>query len=607
MSELTARRAAKAKHSPVSARRSLRKAPDPLAGLLALSWGDRLHNLLHLSGELLLARWAYKLKRPLFKLSQGHLARPRARAQALVTRRVPSDPWPGDARAGADLLDRTFAFAGQSIQDPTPLWMPPGAGAAWLQSLHGFGWLRDLRAFGGDSARRRAREMVQSWCQSFETWQEPAWTPLATGNRIANLLGCYDFYALSADTAFRGLVTVHLQRQTRYLAQALPAGLAGADLLAAVKGLVLGAFCLPGTEACRARALALLERELDRQVLADGGHVERSPERLLAVLRDLIDLRALLSSHDLVEELGATAAPAGFESCRGKIQLSVQTMAPALRLFRHGDGTLALFNGTRPHPPAQLDLVLQRAGGRLHPLQDGSEIGFQRLARGPSLVIADCGAPPRPGLDGFSHAGTLSFEMSVGSERLIVNCGALDGGNSWRQAQRATAAHSTLVLNDTNSATVVPGAGLGRRPEVVTCKRIEDDKGVAVFASHDGYRSNFQARHRRRLGLSMDGKCLQGEDLIDTLSPQGDRLRPFALHFHLHPDVGVTPVQGGGAILRLPKGGGWQFEAEGAEVELQDSIYFGGGELRRTRQLLAKGKTSGGEAKIAWSIRQIPT
>jgi uncharacterized heparinase superfamily protein len=449
--------------------------------------------------------------------------------------------------------------------------------------------------------------MVQSWCQTFERWQEPAWAPLATGHRIAHLLGCYDFYALSADTAFRGLVTGQLQRQTRYLTRALPAGLAGADLISAVKGLTLGAFCLPGTEACRNQALKLLERELDRQILADGGHVERSPERHLAVLRELIDLRALLSSQDLMERLVDPESLPGLRRCRSKLQLAVEAMAPALRLFRHGDGALALFNGTLPHAASHIDLVLQRAGGRLQPLQDGSEVGFQRLARGPSLVIVDCGAPPRPGLDGYSHAGTLSFEMSVGGERLIVNCGALESSNSWRQAQRATAAHSTLVLSETNSATVVPGAGLGRRPEVVTCKRLEDEKGVAISASHDGYRSNFAARHRRRLDLSTDGKSLHGEDLIDCFDPVPGRDLSFSLHFHLHPDVQVSPVQGGGAILRLPKGGGWQIAVEGTEVELQDSIYFGTGEIRCTRQLVAKGKTSAGKAKVAWSICQIPS
>lgn len=605
MSDVTARRAAVKKRSLASSRLSMGKSQDPLAGLLALSWGDRFHNLLHFSGELLRARLSYRLKRPLFKLSQLPVARGRSQATAPLT--VPSDPWPGDANAGARILDRNFLFAGQAIQDPTPLWQPPGAGTDWLETLHGFDWLRDLRAFGGDAARRRAREMVQSWCQSFDLWGEPAWAPLATGRRIAHLLGCHDFYALSADDAFRALLTGQLQRQTRYLARALPAGLAGADLISAVKGLTLGAFCLPACEACRNRALALLERELERQILADGGHVERSPERHLSVLRDLIDLRALLSSQETAEALGDPDKVPGLQSCRSKLQLAVEAMAPALRLFRHGDGALAFFNGALPHAASHLDLVLQRAGGRLRPLQDGQEIGFQRLSRGPSLVIVDCGAPPRPGLDGYSHAGTLAFEMSVAGERLIVNCGTSEASNSWRQAQRATAAHSTLVLNDTNSATVVPGAGLGRRPERVTCKRLEDEKGVAVSASHDGYRSNFSARHRRRLCLSMDGKALYGEDLVDSLAPVAGRDLPFTVHFHLYPETQVSPVQGGGAILRLPKGGGWQFNLEGAELDLQDSIYFGGAEARRTRQLVAKGKTAGGKAKVFWSICQIPS
>ena len=143
MSDVTARRAAVKKKAVASGKLSMQKSQDPLAGLLALSWGDRLHNLLHLSGELLLARFSYRIKRPLFMFLPRGIAR--GRSQSLVPLAVPSDPWPGDANAGARLLDRNFLFAGQAIQDPTPFWTPPGAGAPWLQALHGFGWLRDLR------------------------------------------------------------------------------------------------------------------------------------------------------------------------------------------------------------------------------------------------------------------------------------------------------------------------------------------------------------------------------------------------------------------------------------------------------------------------------
>ena len=76
------------------------------------------------------------------------------------------------------------------------------------------------------------------------------------------------------------------------------------------------------------------------------------------------------------------------------------------------------------------------------------------------MLIVDCGAPPPPGVDRYAHAGTLSMELSVGRDRMIVNCGALPAGRpEWRDATRATAAHSTLVIADTNSSRAEAATG----------------------------------------------------------------------------------------------------------------------------------------------------
>ena len=68
------------------------------------------------------------------------------------------------------------------------------------------------------------------------------------------------------------------------------------------------------------------------------------------------------------------------------------------------------------------------------------------------------------------------------------------------------------------------------------------------------------------------------EDLIEAVEPQG-----FVLRFHLHPTVDASLQQDGEtALLRLPSGSGWRLRAEGARISLEDSIYLGRGEPRRT-------------------------
>ena len=148
------------------------------------------------------------------------------------------------------------------------------------------------------------------------------------------------------------------------------------------------------------------------------------------------------------------------------------------------------------------------------------------------MLIADVGAPAPPGQDRMAHAGTLSFELSFGRERLIVNCGAAPiGVAAWTDAARATAAHSTLTIADTSSSELKPG-GLGRRPEHVTVERQEANGAHWLEASQDGWRRPFGAVHRRRLYLSPKAaRDIRGEDVIEAAGAAAI----YAIRFHLHP------------------------------------------------------------------------
>ena len=113
--------------------------------------------------------------------------------------------------------------------------------------------------------------------------------------------------------------------------------------------------------------------------------------------------------------------------------------------MRHGDGGLALFNGSKEETPPLIDLVLTQAGRGGRGPSALTEGGFQRLQAGRSVLLVDCGAPPPPGVDRNAHAGTLSMELSIGRDRLIVNCGAFPagaGGMARRVARHRGAFHA---------------------------------------------------------------------------------------------------------------------------------------------------------------------
>jgi len=502
-------------------------------------------------------------------------------APALAVR----DPWPGDPGRGAKLVKGELDFAGSTRPMPPGCFMTATGSDMMRGYAGGFTWLRDLRALGTDAARSRARALVSEFMDTDHP-DDFLLRPEVTGARISAWLGHYDFFAASADDDFRQRLMGRLVADARNLAAALPTEARDGRALTAIKGLLAASVAMPDHAGYLSRGLKFLGQELTRQMFSDGCHIERSPAAHLAAVQDFTEIRALLQA-------GGVEPPAGLPA-------AIEKMAAALRALRHGDGGLALFNGSKEDLPSLIELVLSQAGRGGRVIGTLNACGFYRLSAGKSLVIADAGPPPPLGLDRFSHAGTLSFEFSSGKERLIVNCGAAPAtGAEWRDALRQSAAHSTLVVADVSSSEV-RAAGLGRRPVKVSAERQELAGAHWLEASHDGWGKLFGVVYHRRLYLSESGEDLRGEEFLEAEQPQ-----PFTIRFHLHPAVTASLQQDNGAVLlRLPSGAGFRLRADGAQISVEESVYFGGLEARRAEQVVLTGHQDGPQ-QVKWALTRL--
>ncbi|MBB3175056.1 putative heparinase superfamily protein [Endobacter medicaginis] len=504
-----------------------------------------------------------------------------ARLPAFGIGRVPDapahpirDPWPGDPAQGAQLMRGSLTVDGVAVAVAPGQWATQGVPEAARAQVLGFAWLRDLRALGTDAARLRARALVGDWLAQARP------DPLSraaevVGARLAAWLGHYDFFAASADDGFRQRLMGRLLADARTLAASVPTPMHDVRALVALKGLIVAGVAMPENSGFLARAMRYLTPELNRQVLPDGCHAARSPAVQLAVLRELIEIRIALAASQI-------GPPLALSAC-------LDRMAPVLRAMRHGDGGLALFNGTRESSAAMVDLVLQQAGRGRVAASEMREGGFQRISSGRAALLMDCGPPAPPGFDREVHAGTLSFELSFGRERMIVNCGAAISP-AWRDALRATAAHSTLTVEDRNSTELRPGGGIGRRPKTVSVERNESGQAVWLDASHDGYEPNFAVRHRRKLYVGANGDEIIGEDSLEGARGRAPPRR-FAVRFHLHPSVRVRlDDEPDAVVITLPGSGAARFlmRVDGGTPVLEESVYCGGDKPVPTQQIVVQ-------------------
>jgi uncharacterized heparinase superfamily protein len=230
-------------------------------------------------------------------------------------------------------------------------------------------------------------------------------------------------------------------------------------------------------------------------------------------------------------------------------------------------------------------------------------------------VIMDTGPPPAPNVSHDAHAGCLSFEMSAGPSRIVINCGMpATGRDNWRAFARGTPAHSTLTYHSTSSCQFVElsavkrllqGSPIISGPTDVEAYRQEVANGLLLTTSHDGYLAQFGVIHRRVLMIAHDGSRLDGEDTL--LPAQGGRMKDtdtdYALRFHLHPSVKASRLSDArGVMLVLPNRDVWTFEALDDKVDLEDSVFLAGTDgPRRTAQIVIQ-QDSRHASSIRWSF-----
>lgn len=514
---------------------------------------------------------------------------------------APQDLRTADPTIAEDFYAGRFALAGSSVEvgGNSPFSVPPPS-PDWQRALHGFGWLRHLRAADSDLTRLQARALIADWIGEFGGYHPVAWAPETVARRLISWFSHSPLILRGADHAFYRRFMRSLSRQVRYLARAADETPDGVPRLTAVIALCHGGLCMSGRQRLIRKSARWLDEELVRQVLPDGGHLTRNPEAVVLLLLDLLPLRQTFAARDLAPSQALISA--------------IDRMMPMLRFFRHGDGALAHFNGMGPTYPDILATLAAYDEAYGAPVLNASYSGYQRFEAGGNVLIVDTGAPPPPLVSRDAHAGCLSFEMSAGSERIVVNCGvSASGGAGWRNVSRSTAAHSTATLDDTSSCRFATGAMVVRRlgpvvvsgPRHVTVERA-DDGVMSLSASHDGYRGDFGVIHERRIAIAPDGGRIEGEDAFSFTSGAGSSNPSYAVRFHLHPMVRASRAHDGDRVILEPaRGDPWEFHAGGADVSIEESVYLGGLDgPRRTDQIVLHGRCRHAP-RVNWRLRRI--
>lgn len=505
------------------------------------------HTLRYLKPVQIYGRLWFRLRRPAPDLRPAPALRPAAGGWIRCTRHV-------------SMLDESvFHFLSVTREAAAaPDWNRADWSKLWLYNLHYFD---DLNA--EDAALRVAwhRALMARWIAENPPAAGNGWEPYPLSLRLVNWVKW-----AAAGNALESDAVQSLAVQARWLMGRLEWHLLGNHLLANAKALVFAGTFFAGAEAdeWRQKGLAILRLEHAEQILADGGHFERSPMYHAIILEDLLDLIQLALRWPGVID-AATVVEWRRQATRMLAWLAAMT---------HPDGEIALFNdaaiGIAPNLPALAAyasaLVIDAPAPIAAPLTVLPDSGYLRVQRGDAVLIADVGEIGPDYLPGHAHADTLAFELSVFGQRVVVNSGTSEYGlSAERLRQRGTAAHSTVQIGGADSSEVWSGFRVARRARPLDLALSEGDDAVEVACAHDGYR-RLKGRPLHHRNWRMSARSLQVNDSVAGGFGQA------VAYYHLHPAVRVSGDNGEG-VLQLPDGHTMRWSARGGAARIVPSTW----------------------------------
>ncbi len=542
-----------------------------------------------------------------------HRFHARRAARASVATAFVSAPEPrtiGVVARGRQLTAGNFLFSGLLVEGKDlSIWDVARRNPDVMDEIHGCAWLDDLAAVGDDRAREKAQAWVFEWIARYGDGRHDGWTPGITGRRVIRWINHGFFLLRGQDKTQSQKFFQSLARQTLFLSNRWRAATPGLRRFEALTGTIYAGLSLEGMEHHITAAVTALALDCENQIDQSGAIETRNPEELLEIL-------SLLNwATQALREAGHDTPTA--------VKDAILRIAPTLRALRHADGGLARFHGGGSGIAGRLDEALAASGVRGAP-DKGLHMGFARLSGGRTTLIADAAAPPTGAASADAHASTLAFEVTSGRRPLIVNCGsgALFGAQ-WRRASRATPSHSTMMIEGVSSSHLAPRVWHGDElltvvPSYVQCNFVEGGNGRQLELSHNGYQASHGLTHARILQASVDGRSVDGEDLLTTLDASDNATFDkalanvgvigvrYAVRFHLHPDVEATLDRGGSAVaMRLKSGEVWVFRHDGqAKLSLSASVYLQNGRLkpRPTQQVVLSGSTMAYATRVRWSL-----
>ena len=451
---------------------------------------------------------------------------------------------------------------------------------------HSLNWLKTAKEIGGSKLVNITRDKILSWGDTYNNLLFLNKSePIYIAQRIINLIYHYDFFGTSAHQKDKIKLNFIIFTHYMYLKNMNSKKFFGLSSIEIKKAILL-------FEAINKLSIQKIIEKIKNNILKEinmyGVHISMNPQAHAEYINHLIEIKNILLYFKLIVPK--------------EIDFQIINMIRALKSFIHKDGSLAYFNGSNNYYQKNIKKILLSNDEIISKNLINNKNGLLVFENKSTKIIFDTVNPLEASTKYNLHSSTLAFEFSANKEKIISNCGALNIKNSKKPDYlRYSAAHSTIILNNTNISEIYGKNSFKRSPSLVNYKKNEESKKIIWTASHDGYSKNFKKAIKRNIIIDKFKTNITGKDEIISLGISKEKLL-FNCRFHLTPICKALLTRGQMSAIIKTINSSYLFKSD-HKIAIEESIYINDDDkIEKTSQIVISGFANTSKKTINWSI-----
>ena len=455
------------------------------------------------------------------------------------------------------------------------------------KNIHNFDFLNFSKKLGGNIGINLSKDSIFDWYKINKNKLNFPWSEDLTSKRLINLLYNYEYINSSSKLLDKNrldlIILNHIQRIIFDFNLKKINELTSYDLVAySLSSLILEKYNVKDTNYIK----FIIESQVDKL----GMHKSYNILEHSKFINNINEVKNILLFFNIKQA--------------NIFDDLLLKMTSVLNQYFHNDGTIPLFNGSNNiytkiiHDSIKKDVYYKKRNF------DNIQNGIAFYSDKNKSIFFDVVQPNKDMISSNLNAGTLSIEFSGCGEKIFSNCGSSESFGKNPEYLRYSAAHSTIILQNTNISEIKESNPHIKYPQSVVFRKDVNENDEIFEGSHNGYIKKFNKIIKRKLIISKKNNILNGEDSFISFKNDNERLM-FHIRFHLADEMTYNFTNNKkNIILKTKMNNIWLFKSN-TELKIEDSILVDNNFTKPIKQIVIKGIIVESKVVKKWSIEKI--